>query len=109
VNDGGKQITITVSTKQDADGQLSPTVTWRSGGVAQTHKMTSEHWKPKAWFVFVESASRIWMFDGKKSLRVLLITEKKSSNSDAAEDLKACPKEVRQALPDAIRKKYFDE
>jgi len=109
MNEGGKQITITVSTQQDVSGQLYPTVTWRAGGVTQTHEMTSEQLKPKAWFVFVESGSRIWMFDGKRSLRVLLITESKSSNSDSAEDLKACPKEVRQALPDAIRKKYFDE
>ncbi len=109
VNEGGKQITITVSTQQDANGQLYPTVKWRSGGVTLTHEMTSELLKPKAWFVYVESGSRIWMFDGKRSLRVLLITEKESINSDSAEDLKACPKEVRQALPEAIRRKYFDE
>jgi hypothetical protein len=111
VKEGGKQIAVTVSTLENPDGSLSSKVSRPSGdGIAS--RTFPQRLDPKAWFVFVESASRVWLFDGKKDLSVLVMSDKNwrgslADDPTAAEDLKACPQEVRQALPEVVRKSLF--
>lgn len=104
-NKGGKQITITLSV-DSSGGQLSPTVTWRSGSITQSDAMTSTHLQPGRWFTFIENETTIWIFDGATSLRLVLATDKSLTDTDAAEKLRKCPPEVRDALPESVRKKY---
>ncbi len=112
VNEGGKQIPITISTTQVSEGVLSPTVT-RLAGEMEVSRTSYQQLQPSAWFAFVESASRVWIFDGKEDLCVLLMTEKNWTLAEAADpaapvNLKACPREVRKALPEMVRIKYFN-
>ncbi len=102
---GGKQISITL-TVDNSGGQLSPTVAWSSGGVTQTDVMSSFHLQPGRWFAFVENETAIWIFDGADSLRLVLVTAGTLSDSDAVERLRPIPQEVRESLPESVRKKY---
>jgi hypothetical protein len=57
------------------------------------------------WFVFVESANRLWVFDGKTSLAVLETDDKgnalvKECDPEAAV---VCPTRVKEALPTKVR------
>jgi hypothetical protein len=107
----GDHSTLTVSIDTDASKQLFPVVKWDSGDKitsrSKSRSFSSMHLKPKAWFVFYENPSRIWMFDGEETLDVLLMSEKLWTTAAGPEDLKPCPKEVRSALPETVRKKYF--
>jgi hypothetical protein len=107
LNEAGKQMSVAVSTFDNAKQQLCLKVTWHSGDVTHSDSMESFHLTPNLWFVFVEDASRTWIFDGQSQLRVLLTTEKHYTNSEGQSELNKCPKEVREALPDSVRKKYF--
>lgn len=64
------------------------------------------------WFVFVESADRCWIFDGKKSLA---IAERRRSAEEIVTSIKdfdaqsaaLCPLRVKNALPDEVRNSLF--
>ena len=70
MDEGDEQVTLAVSATEHNGGRISPTITRRLGA-GTVSRTTSQHLKPDAWFVFVESASRIWIFDGNEELCVL--------------------------------------
>jgi hypothetical protein len=98
MNDAGNQTTVT-ATKGD-DNKVSVNIRWRPADGA-TKPMTAA-----GWFVFVEDVSRVWVFDG-DALSLFHRTDKGLTDSSSSEVYKTCPKEVRVALPESFRKKYF--
>lgn len=58
------------------------------------------------WFVFVENSSRVWIFDG-KDLAVAWQKGIQVKISSSPEEFKNCPKQVREALPPKVQKRYF--
>lgn len=113
VDCGCKQVTIIVSTARFADGDLSLTVTRRDGD-RSVSRTSYQHLKPDAWFAFVESASRVWIFDGKEDLCVLSMDGTSWSLAEASDPAapvhpNACPEEVRHALPEIVSSKYFNQ
>ena len=60
--------------------------------------------RAEGWFVFFESANRLWIFDGKKSLSVIEADQTKTLVKEC--DSKAavvCPARVKDALPTEVR------
>jgi hypothetical protein len=57
------------------------------------------------WFVFIESSSRIWLFDGESHLDLVHRTEKGISRNSVVAVFDTCPKAVWEALPEAVRRK----
>jgi hypothetical protein len=84
-------------------------VIWRGGDGVKTidGSVTKEESLTSDWFVFPESASRIWLFDG-KDLFVVVKTEKSSGVFSGQEHFENCPKQVEDALPQKVQKRYFN-
>ncbi|MEW6306533.1 MAG: hypothetical protein AB1705_23960 [Verrucomicrobiota bacterium] len=93
---------VTVSKSTNAFPTVS--VTWRAGGVATD--ANSKSMTQAGWFVFAEQPARIWVFDG-DGLSLLERSDKALSDSSSPEAFKRCPRQVREALPERIRKRYF--
>jgi hypothetical protein len=96
--DATNQVDIT-ATEGDAS-RLSVSVKWRSGDGAK-FSVTQV-----GWFVFIESASRVWVFDG-DHLSLLHFHAKSLWCESKPEITKTCPEQVRDVLPESFRKKYF--
>lgn len=69
---------------------------------------SGHHWgsststmQASGWFVFAETASRIWVFDG-KALSLQASSDDYVVASDTQSALEHCPSQVRQALPQQL-------
>jgi len=92
---------VTVSTSTNQYPTVS--IVWRSGDV------TTSNTKPMTktgWFVFAEQPTRVWVFTG-EILSLVEQTDETVSDSSSVEAFKTCPKQVRDALPEEIRRRYF--
>jgi hypothetical protein len=102
MNDATNHVVITTS---ESDNKFYVAVVWNStDGVHTgfTNSLTRD-----GWFIYGENASHVWVFTG-ETLSLLHNTGKDVSDESSPEVDKACPKEVRDALPEIFRKKHFD-
>jgi hypothetical protein len=104
---------IEVITAKDKKLSLAIDFQTRGDHYAQTAKYVFDEegiLRGPGWFVFVESADRLWIFDGVKSLSIA----ERSGNTHRIKDFDAeaatqCPVPVKTALPKDIREKLFDQ
>ena len=91
---------LTIVAAKSSDGKLSVAIKWSSGdGVTKALR--------DGWFIFPErTLHRIWVFDG-DALSLLKHTDKGLSDESSPDVAKTCPKEVRDALPESVRKNLF--
>ncbi len=95
-----------------SDGRLSFAFTWISGTGRETIAMLKEgFFKKDGWFLYVESPTRIWMFDGIRQLD--LVTHSKAQNGRYSVTMKGvfetCPQKVWDALPESVRRFLHDK
>ena len=95
-----------------SDGRLSFALTWISGKSRKTIAMPKEgFFKKGGWFVYVESPTRIWMFDGVRQLD--LVTHSDAQNGRYSVTTKGmfetCPKKVWDAVPESVRRFLHDK
>ena len=100
-SDAQVRAVVTATARTNAHPKVS--VTWRAGDVTDSASKPMTH---AGWFVFLEKPTRVWVFDG-DVLSLLERQNKTVSDSSSAEVFKSCPKQVRDALPEKIRKRYF--
>ncbi|HEV8542698.1 MAG TPA: hypothetical protein VGR78_09940 [Verrucomicrobiae bacterium] len=98
----GSAVTIT----QEPAGSWTLKVTWRSGD-ATSSVAPEDCIRGEGWFVFVETPSRIWVFNGIDE-GVLLSNSEKESGAKwfPRAALGNCPQKFWDALPQEIRAKY---
>lgn len=89
-----------------ADGRLSFAVTWVEGQRRETlARRQNGFFKQDGWCVYIESPTRLWMFDGNRQL--ILVTRSGSKNRVASVTnpgvFETCPPTVWDALPTAAR------
>jgi len=89
------------------DGRLSFAVTWVEGNSRTTVSKPQEgFFKKDGWFVYVESPTRVWLFDGIGQLD--LVTKSKSQSGIYSVTTKGvfetCPQKVWDAIPDSLRR-----
>jgi hypothetical protein len=92
----GTELTVTA---KSVEQKTILTLSWRQGAMQDSNTMPL---KQDGWFLFVESISRTWVFDG-ETLSLVHHTPKSLSRESTADALSTCPKEVLEALPDAVR------
>jgi hypothetical protein len=95
-----------------SDGRLSFALTWISGKSLDTIAMSKEgFFKKDGWFVYVESPTRIWMFDGVRQLD--LVTHSEAHNGRYSVTTKGifetCPQAVWDAVPESVRRFLHDK
>ena len=95
--------TLKVAAVNGTADKPSVSVTWSEG---DTRTASTKPVLRDGWFVFVQDISHVWVFDG-EALSVLLKTDKSLTDESSIKALKTCPEEVRNALPESLRKKYF--
>jgi hypothetical protein len=106
---GGRVIQDTSGTTLKVDAvkgtadKPSVSVAWSTGN---TRSASTKPLPKEGWFVFVQDISHVWVFDG-EALSLLHNTGKSLSDESSNEAFKTCPGEVRNALPESLRKKYF--
>lgn len=89
------------------DGRQSFSVTWVSGKSRQTIAVTDKgFFKKDGWFVYVESPTRIWTFDGERLLDLVSRdgTHKGRYSVATKGVFETCPSGVWDALPESARK-----
>ena len=88
--------------------RLSYAITWitRTGG-RDTLSMPDGFFKQDGWFVYVESPTRVWMFDGVRQLD--LLTESGRNAVTMPGVFAACPQAVWDALPEPVNKLLHDK
>jgi hypothetical protein len=88
------------------NGRSSWMVTWRDDGGHESVSMSKEgFFKAQGWFVYIESASRIWLFDGVRQLDLLHRSPGRiDRQSIVAKSLfETRPQEVWDALPQSAK------
>ena len=99
----GSELTIT----KDEAGVFSLTATWRSGNAHSSSTSSTSQSVQESWFVYVESPTRLWVFDGVDQGLLLTHTEKESgSKAYPRAALRDCPAKFWDALPQVLRAKY---
>lgn len=98
----GSQLEIVPSTK----GHFSWSLTWLRQSVPVTISK-KEYFKSKGWFAFVESPSRVWLYNGIEELTLAEEAKDGISQRSALYKpvLESCPPEVLKALPKDFRDK----
>ncbi|MFM2294951.1 MAG: hypothetical protein RLZZ350_1364, partial [Verrucomicrobiota bacterium] len=96
-NGGGLALTPTGSSR----GSFEIT---RVEGTGREAVSIPDFFKQAGWFVYVESAERIWTFDGVRQLDVVAPNGRYSAGDSGVRAL--CPAAVWEALPEAVRKFY---
>jgi hypothetical protein len=87
----------------NASGKLKVTAAWTTGG--KPSFQSSPPVTAQNWFAYVENSDMVWWFDG-ANLEGLMHDQFGSGVGPITADLfETCPKEVRTALPDAVRQK----
>ena len=85
-----------------ANGRLSITTAWNTGG-----KISFRFGSPtnaQDWFVYVENPNMIWLCDGTRFEAFMHDPYGSGAGSVDANLFETCPKEVRDALPETVRK-----
>jgi uncharacterized protein YceK len=101
LSDAEMLLVVTASTSSYE--QLSVSISWQEGDERHGVNMPI---KQPGWFVYIETSSRVWFFDGDR----LCFAERGDRTVDTgltAEALEQCPKQVRAALPDLVQERYF--
>ena len=107
--------TITLDTKGSclvftnaANGRLSFALTWITPtGRASTISMPDGFFKQDGWFVYVESPTRVWMFDGVSQLD--LNTKEGRYSVTMPGVFETCPQAVWDAVPESVRSFLHDK
>ncbi len=100
----GKESILAIS--KQPGGSWTLKATWRSGD-ASSSAAPEECLRAQGWFVFVEKAGRIWIFDGVDGGILLSHSGKETKVSSFSRQLKTtCPRKVWDALPQEVRAKY---
>ena len=95
-----------------SDGRLSFALTWISGKSRETIAMPKEgFFKKDGWFVYVESPTRIWMFDGVRQLDLVTRSDAQKGRYSVTKKgvFETCPQTVWDALPESVRKFLHDK
>jgi len=90
------------------DGQATYEFKWvNPGGFETASQPEKGFFAGNGWFAFIESPTRIWLYDGKRQLNIVHRKEKGVSiYSVAAKDyFNSCPAEVWAVLPEAVRER----
>ena len=90
-------------------GRLSCAITWMTGSGHMTDSIMPDvgFFKKEGWFVYVETSSRVWMFDGVRQLD--LITDRGRNAVTMPGVFETCPQAVWDALPESVRKLLHDK
>ena len=94
------------------DGRQSFSVTWVSGKSRETIAVTDKgFFKKDGWFVYVESPTRIWTFDGDHQLDLVVQSKTQSGRYSVVTKgvFEACPPVVWDAVPESVRKFLHDK
>ena len=79
------------------NGRLSWSLSWRHEGSKVSLSMPDEgFFRGPGWFVFIESSSRVWLFDGESQLELVHRTERGISRNSIVAVFDSCPKEVKR-------------
>ena len=82
-----------------------------SGKSRETIAVTEKgFFKKDGWFVYVESPTRIWTFDGDRQLDLVVQSKTQSGRYSAATKgvFETCPSVVWDAVPESVRKLLHD-
>ena len=97
-----------------SDGRLSWSLTWITNQSRETIAVSKDgFFKGPGWFVYIESASRLWTFNGERQLDMVRRREgshpmgRYSVGQPGIYD--SCPKAVWEALPELARKFWQDQ
>ena len=94
------------------DGRLSFSCTWVAGNSRETIAMPREgFFKKDGWFVYIESPTRIWMFDGASQLDLVMHTGAASGRYPVTAKgvFETCPQKVWDAIPASARELLHDK
>jgi hypothetical protein len=94
------------------DGRLSFAFTWAAGNSRETIFMSKEgFFKKDGWFVYIESPTRIRMFDGAGQLELVTHSGEASGRYSVTAKgvLETCPQKAWDALPESVRKSLRDK
>ncbi len=97
--DGGDALALTPS----SGGRVSFALTRAEGAGRETFSIP-DFFKQDGWFVYVESAERVWIFDGVRQLDVVAPDGRYSAGDLGVRAL--CPKTVWDAVPESVPKFY---
>jgi predicted Ser/Thr protein kinase len=97
--DGGGRLTLTPS----SGGRVSFAFTRAEGSGHDTFSIP-DFFKQEGWFVYVDSAARVWIFDGVRQLDVVAPDGRYSAGNQGVRAL--CPATVWDAVPESVRKSY---
>jgi hypothetical protein len=89
------------------DGRQSFSVTWVSGKSRETLAvMEKGFFKKDGWFVYIESPTRIWTFDGDRQLDLVSRGGAHKGRYSVASKgvFETCPPAVWDAVPELVRK-----
>ncbi len=95
--------TLKIAAAKGTDLKPSVTLTWSKGDTVES---AAKPLLKDGWFVCVQNISHVWVFDG-EALSLLHKADQSLSDESSMEAFKTCPEEVRKALPESSRKKYF--
>lgn len=98
-SDGGVRAVIIATSSTNAQPDVS--ISWQAGDATSSESKSMIH---AGWFAFLEQPNRIWIFDGDT---LNLVERHGVTVADTAGVYKDCPAQVRNALPEKIREKYF--
>jgi hypothetical protein len=92
-----------------SDGKLSFALTWvtPTGGRDTVSMPDAGYFKQDGWFVYVESPSRIWTFDGDRQLDVITPDGKNAVTMPGV--FETCPQTVWDAVPESVRRFLHDK
>ena len=92
-----------------SDGKLSFALTWvtATGGRETVSMPDAGYFKHDGWFVYVESPSRIWTFDGDRQLDVITPDGRNAVTMPGV--FETCPQKVWDAVPESVRRFLHDK
>lgn len=94
------------------DGRQSFSVTWVAGTSRETFSVIDKgFFKRDGWFVYIESPTRIWTFDGERQLDLVVQSKVLHGRYSVAHNavFETCPAAVWDAVPDSVRKSLRDQ
>ena len=92
-----------------SDGKLSFALTWvtATGGRETISMLDAGFFKHDGWFVYVESPTRIWTFDGGRQLDVVTPDGRNAVTMPGV--FETCPQTVWDAVPESVRRLLHDK
>ena len=89
-----------------ADSRFALSVT-RTVGKSHDTISVPKFSKQAGWFVYIESPTRIWTFDGERQLDVITSDGRRAVTMPGVFD--TCPKTVWDSVPESVRKFLHDK